>query len=90
MIFKKIRRLSDNLGRALIAALAARVGRWKGALEALARGFEESAWQAMKGVLSALDDEGLESGVKEVGKAVKSVVNYVVEEGVLEDRGGTG
>ena len=68
---------------AAATAAAARVGRWNGALQALARGFEGNAWEVMSTMLSAAADEGLTSSIKDVAKTLKSVVTYVVDSGVL-------
>ena len=55
-------------------------------MQALARGFEGKAWATMSAALSAAEDKGLHSSIKDVIQAVTSIVGYLVENGVLEIR----
>ena len=71
----------------VVAAAKSTIGnfkRWENALKALARGFEGNAWTATSAMLSAAEGEGLSTSIKEVIQAVKSVVSYLVDNGVFE------
>ena len=50
---------------------------WKKALSTLKKGFEGKVWEAAKGVLSAAEDKGLDSDIKDMFEKLQSAVDFL-------------